>query len=165
MLKPDMEQRLNQHINEELYASYLYLSMSAFCNHKGMNGLARWLMLQSQEEHGHAMKIFGYIHEHGGKVVLKPIKEPQAEFSSYTALFEDVLAHEQKVTQLIHNLMGLAVELNDYPTQVFLQWFVQEQTEEEASADDALQKMKLVEAHPAGLLALDRELGARSAGG
>lgn len=164
MLNQQMEDRLNKHMNAEFYASYLYLSMSAFFTHKGLDGFAKWMILQSQEEYGHAMRFYHYINEHGGKVILHAIAEPAHEFKNYAEVFEKVLEHEQKVTQQINDLMDLAIELKDHATQVFLHWFVTEQVEEEDMASTALQKVQLAGNDGPGLLALDREFGSRTAG-
>ncbi len=162
MLDPKMEQQLNQQINEELYSSYLYLAMAAHFSAGGLSGFAHWMGAQSQEEHTHALKIFDYINEHGGRVMLQAIKQPKAEYDSYAEVFKDVLAHEQNVTKLINQLADLANQLNDHATQVFLQWFVTEQVEEEATATEVLQKVEMVGDNGPGLLSLDRQLASRT---
>ena len=162
MLDPKMEKQLNQQINEELFSSYLYLAMSAYFSAEGLKGIAHWLHAQSQEEKVHAMKIYDYINDHGGRVLLQAISEPQASYGSYTEIFKEVLAHEQKITQQISGLVDLANKLGDHATHVFLQWFVTEQVEEEGSAQEVLQKVELVGDNGPGLLALDREMGART---
>lgn len=164
MLDPKMEQRLNHHISEELFASYLYLSMSAHFSAEGFDGFANWLRKQSQEEYGHGMKIYDYINEQNGRVLLKAIAEPKTKFGASVEVFEDVLSHEQKVTRQINDLVNLAIQLGDHATHVFLHWFVTEQIEEESQASEVLQKVKLVGNNGPGLLALDRELGSRTAG-
>jgi ferritin len=164
MLNPKMEERLNKHMNAEFYASYLYLSMSAYFAHEGLGGFARWLKLQSEEETGHAMRFYGYINEQNGRVVLHAIEKPTHDFKNYVEVFENILGHEQKVTRQINELMELAIDLKDHATQVFLQWFVTEQVEEEDMAGDALQKVQMVQDHGPGILALDREFGARQPG-
>ncbi len=161
MLDPRMEERLNLHINAEFYASYLYLSMSAHFDAEGLTGFAHWLKKQSEEEYGHALRVYGYVNERGGRVRLKAIAEPKAEFASYRELFEDVYAHERKVSGLIHDLMDLAIQMKDHATQAFLQWFVSEQVEEEAMASNILQKVARISDSGPGLLALDRDLGSR----
>ena len=161
MLDPKMEQRLNQHINEELEAFYLYLAMAAHFKTQGLDGFAHWMRMQSQEEFGHAIKIYDYIHEHGGRVVLQAIAEPQVKCGSHIETFEQVLAHEQNVTTQINALADLAIKLNDHATNVFLHWFVTEQVEEESTAGSVLQKVKMVGDHGPGILALDRHLVSR----
>lgn len=162
MLDPKMQKELNAQINEELYSSYLYLAMAAhFCT-EGLGGFAHWMRAQSDEERGHAMKIFDYLHSQGGTVGLQVIKEPKAKFGSRTQVFEQVLAHEQHISGLINGLVDSAKQLNDHATQIFLQWFVTEQVEEEGSAAGVLQKVKMVGDDGPGLLALDRELNSRN---
>lgn len=162
MLDPKMEQRLNQHITEEFYASYLYLAMSAHFSAESLDGFAHWLRKQSQEEYGHAMRIYEYINDQNGRVLLKGIPEPKTKFGSHVEAFEDVLAHEQKVTRQINDLLNLAIQMGDHATHVFLQWFVTEQIEEEDQATDLLHKVRLIGDSGTGLLALDRELGSRT---
>ncbi len=162
MLDPKMEKQLNQQINEELFSSYLYLAMSAYFTAEGLKGFAHWLQAQSNEERGHAMKIYDYINDHGGRVVLQAISEPQASYGSYTEIFKEVLAHEQKITKQISGLVDLANGLGDHATHVFLQWFVTEQVEEEGSSQEVLKKVELVGDNGPGLLALDRDMGARA---
>ncbi len=162
MLDPKMEQQLNQQINEELYSSYLYLAMSGHCRAASLNGFAHWLRLQSEEERGHAMKICDYVNDQGGRVVLQAIKQPKGEYQSYVEVFEEVLAHERHITKLFDGLVGLAGQLNDHATHAFLQWFVSEQVEEEATVAELLDKLKMVGDDGPGLLALDRELHART---
>ena len=161
MMKEVMEKALNEQINAELYSSYLYLSMSAFFSTKGLPGCASWMRAQAQEELFHAMKIFDYVNERGNRVVMKAIEQPAADWGSPLAAFENVLEHEQKVTSLINNLVNLALDERDHATNIFLQWFVSEQVEEEASAGEVLQKLKLIGGDAGGLFALDQELGQR----
>ncbi len=165
MLDPKMQTELNAQINEELYSSYLYLAMAAHFSTAGLGGFAHRLRAQSVEEGAHAMKIFDYIHGQGGTVSLQAIKEPKAKFGSRVQVFEQVLAHEQDITGLINGLVDSAKQLNDHATQVFLQWFVTEQVEEEGSAAGILQKVKMVGDDGPGLLALDRELHSRTSAG
>jgi ferritin len=161
MLKEKMEKSLNNQVNAELYSSYLYLSMSAYFSDINLNGCARWMRLQAQEELSHALKIYDYINERGGRPVLTGIDAPPRSWDSPTDVFENVLSHEQKVTGLINDLVDLAIELKDHATNNFLQWFVSEQVEEEASAHGVLQKVKLAGNQGSGLFMLDQELGTR----
>ncbi len=161
MLKIEMETELNDQLNAELYSSYLYLSMSAYFEEKGLSGFAHWMRIQSQEELHHGMKIYDYIVERGGKVTMKPIEGPQVEWDTPVAVFENVYLHEQKVTGLINNLVDVAFELRDHATSNFLQWFVTEQVEEEASASEVLAKSKMLGGEGNALFLLDKELGAR----
>lgn len=161
MLKEKMEKKLNNQVNAELYSSYLYLSMSAYFSDINLNGCAHWMRLQAREELSHALKIYDYINERGGRPVLTGIDAPPRSWDSPTDVFENVLSHEQKVTGLINDLVDLAIELKDHATNNFLQWFVSEQVEEEASADEVLQKVKLAGNQGSGLFMLDQELGRR----
>ena len=161
MISKKMEKALNEQVNAELYSAYLYLSMEAYFKSLNLNGFANWMRAQTQEEVSHAMKIYGFIDERGGRVTLKAIEGPQTKWDSPLALFKDVYKHEQKVTSLINNLVNLAIEEKDHATNTFLQWFVNEQVEEEASADQVVQQLKMMEKAPGGMFMLDRELGQR----
>ena len=162
MLSERMQEALNGQLNAELYSSYLYLSMAAYFQDLSLGGFANWMRVQAQEEDMHGMKFYDFIHERGGRVVLKPIDGPPTEWDSPLAAFEAVLEHEQKVTGLINDLVELALAEHDHATNIFHQWFVTEQVEEEDSANEVIQKIKLVgEAH-GGLFMLDRELGQRT---
>lgn len=161
MLSKKITEALNEQINKEMYSAYLYLSMSAYSSHEGFDGFASWFRLQANEEMEHAMKIYDYINEHGMKVELKSIDEPEENFKSPVDLFEKTLAHEKKVTESINNIVDLAIKENDHATHVFLQWFVTEQVEEEASADEILTRLKLFGKDGRGLFMIDRELGER----
>lgn len=162
MLKKKMEKALNEQINAEMYSAYLYLAMNAYFEGMNLAGAANWMRIQAQEEMVHAMKIYDFVNERGGRVVLKAIDGPDTEWDSPLAVFEAVLKHEQKVTSLIDKLVDLAIAESDHATNQFLQWFVAEQVEEEASADGVLQKVKLVKDSPNGLFMIDRELAART---
>jgi len=161
MLGRKMQDALNEQINAELYSAYLYLSMSAYVESVKMPGMAHWMRLQTGEEQEHAMKLFGHVVERGGRVTLKAIDTPQAEWASPLAAFEGAYAHEQKVTGLINDLVKVAREEKDTAADAFLQWFVKEQVEEEETADEIVQKLKKIVGAPDGLRALDGELGQR----
>jgi len=161
MISKKMEKALNEQVNAELYSAYLYLSMEAYFKSLNLNGFANWMRVQTQEEVAHAMKIYGFIDERGGRITLKAIDGPQTKWDSPLAVFKDVYKHEQKVTSLINNLVNLAIEEKDHATNTFLQWFVNEQVEEEASADQVVQQLKMMEKAPGGMFMLDRELGQR----
>ena len=161
MLSKVVQDALNQQIKDELYSSYLYLSMSAHCETINLPGSAHWMRLQSEEELSHAMKLFDYVNDRGGRVVLQGIDQPPAEFNAPLDIFQQVLEHEQKVTGLIHQLYALALKENDYPTQIELQWFIKEQVEEEKSAGEIVEQLKVIGDHSTALLMLDRQLGAR----
>jgi ferritin len=163
MLSKTIQDAMNQQIKNELYSAYLYLSMSAYCEAANLPGFAHWMRMQAQEEEAHAMKFYDFIHERGGRVVLQAIDQPPVEFPSPLAVFEQTLEHEQKVTAMIHDLYALAVEEKDYASQVFLQWFVTEQVEEEDSATQILETLKMVGDKSHALLMLDGQLGRRGA--
>jgi len=161
MISKKMEKALNAQINAELYSAYLYLSMESYFQSLNLNGFANWMRVQTQEEVSHAMKIYDFINERGGRALLKGIEGPPTEWKSPLAVFEASYAHEQKVTGLINDLVDLAIKEKDHATNSFLQWFVNEQVEEEASADAIVQQLKMMEKAPGGLFMLDRELGQR----
>ncbi len=161
MLSKKMEKALNVQINAELFSSYLYLSMSAYFESEGYEGMASWMRTQYQEEEWHAMKLFGYVCERGGRVILKAIDAPTATWKSAEHVFAETLKHEQLVTGLINKLVKLARSEDDYATESFLRWFVDEQVEEEAAADSVLQKVKMVGKTGNALYMLDKELGQR----
>ena len=161
MLNKEMERALNAQVNAEMYSAYLYLSMSAYFQSKSLGGFASWMRVQAQEEMVHAMKLYDFINERGGRVILEPIEAPPTEWDSPLATSEAVYEHEQKVTGLINELVELALEKHDHATNIFLQWFVSEQVEEEDSANDVVEKIKLMGDARGGLFMLDRELGQR----
>jgi ferritin len=161
MLSKVVEDAINEQIKNELYSAYLYLAMSAHFEVANLPGFAHWMRLQSQEEVEHAMKFFDYVNERGGRVVLQVIDQPPVEFKLPLDIFQQALEHEQKVTGMINNLYALAVKENDYPTQVMLQWFIEEQVEEEKSAGDVVEQLRMIGDHTQGLFMLDRQLGAR----
>jgi ferritin len=164
MLSKNMEEALNAQINAELYSAYIYLSMSAYFESKDLPGMAAWMRTQHDEEVAHAMKIYAYIVDRGGRVTLDAIDKPQAEWPSPLAVFENAYKHEQHVTSLIHKLVALSIEENDYATKNMLDWFVDEQVEEEASAAAIVAKLKMIGDHVPALIMLDKELGARQPG-
>ena len=161
MIGKKMEKALNEQVNAEMYSAYLYLSMESYFKSLNLNGFANWMRVQTQEEMVHAMKIYDFIVERGGRVLLKVIEGPQTEWNSPLAAFEAVSTHEQKVTGLINDLVDLAIREKDHATNSFLQWFVNEQVEEESSADQMVQQLKMMENAPGGMFMLDRELGQR----
>jgi len=161
MIDQRMQEALNKQINAEIYSAYLYLSMSAHFQSVNLAGFANWMRVQWQEELAHALKFYDYVNERGGRVVLQPVEAPPSAWDSPLALFEHVHQHEQKVTGMINKLVDLAVEIRDHATNNVLQWFVAEQVEEEASADEVVQKLKLVGDDPSALFMIDRELAQR----
>ncbi len=161
MLKPKMQDALNKQMNEEFFSAYLYLQMSAWFQSVNLPGLSSWMRIQTQEEVVHAMKLYDFINGRGGSAELQAIAAPQAEWESPLAAFEAALTHEQHITGCIDKLMDEARANSDHASEIFLQWFVTEQVEEEASADEVVQKLKLVADAPGGVYLLDQELGAR----
>jgi ferritin len=156
-----MQDAINEQIKNEIYSAYLYLSMSAHFEGRNLNGFAKWLRVQANEELGHAMKFYDYLFERGGQVVLKAIEQPPSEWKSNLEVFEQVLEHEQKVTAMINKLYEQALKENDYPSQILLQWFINEQVEEEKNATQIIENLKLIDAHGTAVLMLDHELGKR----
>jgi ferritin len=161
MLSDKMEKALNQQLNAEWYSSYLYMSMAAYFLSINLNGLASWMKVQRLEEMTHALKFYDFINERGGRIILEQIDKPPTQWASPLAVFEDTCKHEQKVTGLIHNLVDLALSERDHATNAFLQWFVTEQVEEESSANEVWQKLKLSGNDTNALFMIDRELGTR----
>lgn len=161
MLNERLLSNLNKQINKELYSEYLYLSMAAYSEAEGLDGIASWFKVQAQEEHSHAMKIYEYIYDRGSRVVFEAIEKPQSDFDSIKQLFDMSLEHEKFVTNSINELMDIALEENDHATISFLKWFVDEQVEEEASVEAILDKFKYMKESGIGLLMLNKELAAR----
>lgn len=161
MLSPKMMAELNDQINREIYSAYLYMAMSAHSDGLGLKGFANWFMTQYHEEMFHAMKIYDYIQRQGGQVAFKTIEAPPTDFESALDMFEKTLAHEQFVTRCINDLMDTAQAEKDHATQIFLQWYVTEQVEEEENDNEILSQLRLIQDNPHGLLMLDRELAQR----
>ncbi len=161
MISKKMEKALNGQLNAELYSAYLYLSMAAYFESADLAGFANWMRVQDAEERLHAMKFYDYIIERGGRVTLGPIQAPPSDWDSPLAVFEATLTHEQKVTGLINDLMDLAREEKDNASEIFLQWFVNEQVEEEDNAGKVLGQLKLIKDSPQALFMMDREMGQR----
>jgi ferritin len=161
MLKKRMETELNKQINAEYWSAYFYLSMSAYCAGIGLPGAANWMRVQYREEIAHALKFFDYVIERGGKVELKPIAGVPKEWKNIINIFEETLAHEQEVTALINNLMDVAIEEKDHAAKSFLQWYVDEQVEEEANVQTILDQLRMVEGKGNGLFMIDKDLAQR----
>lgn len=162
MIGKKMQDALNKQINEEMFSSYLYLSMSADFQSKNLSGAAAWMAVQAQEETSHAMKFFHYIIERGGEVELLAIEKPQKSWKTPLEAFKDAEKHEQHITKCINQLVDLAVKEKDYATQNLLQWFVNEQVEEEASVGEIVAKLEMVSESRNGLYMMDKELGKRA---
>ena len=161
MISKKMQDALNGQTNAELYSAYLYLSMEAYFQSLNLAGFANWMRVQTQEELMHAMKMYDFVNERGGRVILKSIAQPPSEWESGLAVFEAVYKHEQKVTGLINDLVNLAVDEKDHATNSFLQWFVNEQVEEEDGAGKVLGQLKLVKDSPQAVFMMDKEMGQR----
>lgn len=165
MISKAMNEALNKQINAELYSSYLYFSMAAQAMALGLAGTAHWFEVQTKEESDHASKFFEYINDQGGRVVLSAIDQPPVEFASLPVMIEESLKHEQKVTKAINGLVDLARAEKDYATEIFLQWFVSEQVEEEQQLRTILDAIKLMGSHTSSYYYLDHELGERNGSG
>jgi ferritin len=160
-MKEAMVNALNAQVNAEFYSSYFYLGMESYFQSLSLNGFAAWMRAQVQEEMFHGMKMYDYIHERGGKAVLEAIERPEQTWASPLACFEQVLAHEQKVTALINNLMDVAIENRDHAGKFFLDWFVGEQVEEESTVGAVVDKLRLIGDNSSALFLLDAELAKR----
>jgi ferritin len=160
-LSKTMQDAINKQINEELASAYIYLSMAAYCESINLPGFAKWMRAQTNEEMEHAMKFYNFVHSRGGRVVLEAIEKPPVEFEGPVDVFEKTLAHEQYITGCIHNLYSMAVKENDYASLSTLQWFVDEQVEEEETATEILEILKQVGEKGHALFMVDRQLGAR----
>ncbi|ENN96195.1 ferroxidase [Methanocaldococcus villosus KIN24-T80] len=161
MIDKDIEKAINKQINSEFYSAYLYLSMAAYADSIGLKGFANWLMVQFKEETDHALKLYNYLLDRGGRVILDKIDKPKSEWNSILEVFEDGLKHEEEVTKSINELMDLAVAKKDYATINILQWFIDEQVEEEKSFGEILNKLKLIGNDKKALLMLDKDLAQR----
>jgi ferritin len=161
MLSKTLLDAINTQINHELYSAYLYLSMAAHFESANLPGFARWMHIQNLEETKHAMKFYRYIYDRGGVVTLIAIAQPPTKFKTPLEIFEEVLEHERKVTGLINKLYELALKENDYPTQSMLQWFINEQVEEEKSAAEIISMLKMIGDSPVSLMMADQRLAAR----
>lgn len=162
MVSKNMENALNGQLNAEVYSGYLYLSMAAYFEEEDLAGFANWMRVQAEEELEHGMKFYDYIIRRGAKVTLDAIEKPQTEWDSPLAAFEHVLSHEKMVTGLINDLVNLAIEEKDHATNNFLQWFVEEQVEEEENAMEILAKVKLAGNSNEIFYALNEEFGSRT---
>ncbi len=160
-MKKKMEKAFNMQVNAELYSSYLYLSMESYFQSISLKGLAKWMRCQVQEEMFHGIKMYDYIHERGGRAQFEAIEKPVAEWKSPLAAFEHILSHEQKVTELINDLIDVALEVRDHAAKAFLDWFIIEQVEEEATVGEIVDRLKLIGEDSSGLFLLDSELGKR----
>jgi ferritin len=163
MLSPKLQDAFNKQINAELYSSYLYLSMAAYFEAEDLKGMAHWMRIQADEERAHAMRIFDFVNDRSGRVALTPIDAPQGEWKSPLEVFEASYRHEQKITGMINDLMGLVAVEKDGAGHDFLEWFCREQVEEEAQAQLIVAQLKRVGGDGVGLYLIDQELGKRGA--
>ncbi|MBO8160032.1 MAG: ferritin [Thermosipho sp. (in: Bacteria)] len=161
MLNERVEKALNEQIKKEINSAYLYLSMATYFESENLNGFANWMKKQANEELNHAMKIYNYVFERGGRVELQAIEKPKCKWDSPLAAFEEAYNHERFITDSIHKLYELSLEEKDYATASMLKWFIDEQVEEEAQTEQIVNKIKLLSKSPNGLYILDKELGAR----
>lgn len=161
MIKANVQEAFNRQLNAELYSAYLYLSMAAYFQSINLPGFANWMRVQEQEERVHALMFYDYIITRGGRVTLTAIEAPPTEWASPLAVFEDAYKHEQKVTGLINDLVNLALDERDHAAHIFLQWFVNEQVEEEESANNIVQQLKLMGESGNSLFLVDRQLAQR----
>jgi ferritin len=161
MITAKMQDALVAHVEQEFYSAYLYLAMGAYCDSKAFKGFGRWLRAQHEEELTHARKVLDYVLARGGQPALGAIAAPPREFGSMVEVFEAVLKHERLVTERIHGLHAAAMAEKDTAAQVFLQWFVSEQVEEEAAAAEIVDRLRLVGDRPGAALYLDKEYGKR----
>jgi ferritin len=162
MLNKKIENAINKQINAEIYSAYLYYSMGAYFDSLSLKGFSHWMRVQTLEELYHAQKFVGYLNDRGAKAVMKPMEGPETSWKSPLEVFKFVYEHEQKVTSLINALMDLALKESDHATVSFLQWYVNEQVEEESSADEVIHKLKLIDKTEGGLFLLDQELDKRT---
>jgi len=162
MINKKMETAFNAQINAEMYSAYLYLSMAMYFESVQLKGFANWMKVQYQEEMMHATKMADFLLDRGGRVLLQAIEAPKTEWASAQAVFDDTLKHEKKVTGLIHDLLNKAIELKDHASQIFLQWYVTEQVEEEKSAEEILHSLKLIKDAPGPMFMLDHHMGSRA---
>lgn len=161
MLKPKIQDALNEQLNAELYSSYLYLSMAAYFESLSLKGMAHWMRIQAQEELVHVMKFFDFINDRNGRVMLTEVRGPKTEWNSPLEAFEESYAHECGISERVDNLMALANGENDQASSTFLQWFVTEQVEEESHVQSIVDKLKLVGDNGVAIFMLDGELGQR----
>ncbi len=162
MLSQKLQDALNEQINRELYSEYIYLSMEAYMRQNDLDGIANFFHVQTQEEHFHAMKIYNFVIDRGGKIVLKQLDAPPVEFKSVIDVFEQTLKHEQFISKSINELMDIAIKEADHAVISFLKWYVDEQVEEESTVTKILSKLKLIGGEGHGLLMIDSELAQRT---
>jgi ferritin len=161
MVSKAMQDAINEQINKEYHSAYIYLSMAAYCESVNLPGAAHWMRVQAREETGHGDKFFGYLTDQGARVLLKPIAQPPTEFKSLLDVFEKALEHERKMTGWLNQLCAQAIKENDYATQILLQWYITEQIEEEKTAGQIVEQLKMVGEHSSAIFMLDHHLASR----
>ncbi len=161
MLKPNILEKLNEQFNHELYSAYLYYAIAGYFESVNLKGFAHWMVIQAQEELMHVSRIFDYINDRDARVSFRAVDAPPKDWKSHLVAVEDAYKHECKVSEQINECVAAAIKENDYSTHTFLQWFISEQVEEEANANDLVQKLKMIDNHPSGLFLLDSELAGR----
>ncbi|MBL8025936.1 MAG: ferritin [Fibrobacteres bacterium] len=161
MISKKLQDAINDQINKELFSEYLYISMKSWCLSNDLEGFANWMDVQSKEERFHAMKFYNFINDRGGRIILKAIDAPQADFKSPEDVIDTGLKHEYTVTASINKIMDLAIAESDHAAASFLKWFIDEQVEEEANFTKVLNKVKLSGGAGAGLFMIDQELAKR----
>jgi ferritin len=162
MISQKLQDAINNQINKELFSEYYYLSMASYFSSVGLDGFENFFLTQVQEERFHAMKMYHFLNERGGRVILSQIDTPKTEFTSPLDVFQLAYEHEQYVTKLINELMDIAISENDHAAKSFLNWFVDEQVEEEASMESIVNKLELINGEGNGLLMLNKELATRT---
>ncbi len=162
MLNQKMEAAFNEQINREMFSAYLYMSMSAYADRQGLKGISKWFMVQYHEEMVHAMKMFEYIADQGGTILLNALAKPDSEFGSALNLFEKALEHEKFITKSIYDLAELAMSEKDYASKTFIDWYITEQIEEEKNNTEIIQILKMIGDNTGALYLYDKELGART---
>jgi ferritin len=161
-INKNVEKILNEQINAEFWSAYFYLSMSNYFNANGMPGFANWMKVQFEEETFHAMRMLDYVNERSGRVILQPIAEVPSEWDGVLNIYEETLKHEEKVTSLINECVNVAIAEKDHATVNFLQWFVDEQVEEEATVSEIIDQLKMFNCQGQGLYLMDKEFKTRT---
>lgn len=161
MASEKLMKELNNQFNFELLSGYYYMGMAAYCSDEGMDGFAHFFIEQAKEEYEHAMKFYEFIYDMDGRVRTQAMDQPKNDFESFLEVFQDALGHEKEVTKRINNLVGMAMDEKSYATIQFLQWFVEEQLEEETTMKDIIFKLEKMQGHPQGLFMMDGQLGSR----
>jgi ferritin len=157
-----VEEVLNKQVNAEMWSAYLYLSMAAYCESKGFKGFANWMRCQFHEENSHALKFYDYVLSRSGEIKLQPIAAVETSWESLLQMFEETYKHECKVTEMINNCYEVALAEKDYATTTMLQWYINEQTEEEANALEIIDVLKITGEKSGGIFYLDKKLGHRT---